>query len=136
MGKHIIDPTFFYDVIEEFTFSYNIYVREGVTSDENFNRKNTYSKTEIEGSFQGQGLRVKQDSKGNTETETVKFYCKSIYRINKYDVLEYNGNYYVVDEVINYDEYGVREASASMINLAQRQDFSDWLKYIRGDKLV
>ena len=67
---------------------------------------------------------------------TYDFYCKSLYKINIGDIIEYEGNFLRVNFVKNYDEYGVREARLKMINLAAYRDFADYIKYLKGEKIV
>lgn len=134
--SHIIDPTFFFDVIDEFSFTYPIYVVNKNGVDEYGNTKLTYSKTTISGSLQIQTKREKQSKDGNTDEVHYKFYCKSLYRIDVGDIIEYNGNFLRCNEVLPYDEYGCRKASLTMISLAAYRDFADYIKYLRGEKLI
>ena len=134
--NHVIDPTFFYDAIEEFAFNYDWYVvgKNGV--DAYGNTTNTYTQKVIRGSLQTQGARVRRSKSGNTTDLNYKFYCKSLYRINQGDVIKYKDNYLLVNDVHEYDEYGVREAGLTMMKLTEYRDFSDAVKYLNGDKLV
>ena len=135
--NHLIDPTYFFDVVEEFSFNYNIYV---VTNDNNIDeygkRTSTYKQQIIRGSLQTQGTFENQSKSGNTHTRKYNFYCKSLYRIDIGDIIEYKNNYYRVNSVHEYDEYGVREAGLEMIKLAQYRDFADYIKYLKGEKLI
>jgi hypothetical protein len=134
--NHVIDPTFFFDAIDEFSFIYPIYVVNKNGVDEYGNTKLTYSKTTICGSLQIQTKREKQSKDGNTDEVHYKFYCKSLYRIDVGDIIEYNGNFLRCNEVLPYDEYGCREATLTMISLAAYRDFADYIKYLRGEKLI
>lgn len=64
------------------------------------------------------------------------FYCKSLYRIDVGDIIEYNGDFLRCNETHPYDEYGCREAALTMIQLAAYRDFADYIKYLRGEKLI
>lgn len=134
--NHLIDPTFFFDAIEEFSFSYNIFVVNKNGVDDYGNTKLTYEKKVIRGSLQIQTKRERQSKDGNTNEVQYKFYCKSLYRIDVGDILEYNGDFLRCNETHPYDEYGCREASLTMINLAAYRDFADYIKYLRGEKLI
>lgn len=135
--NHVVDPTFFWDVINEFSFNYDIYVvskSDGV--DDYGNTKLKYTKQTISGSLQVQDKRLRQSKSGNTHTAEYMFYCKSLYRIDVGDIIEYNGDYLYCDATHPYDEYGVREAHLTMIQLAAYRDFADYLKYLRGTKTI
>lgn len=134
--NHVIDPTYFYDAIEEFSFDYDIYINIGKTIDDLGRRVLQYEKQIIRGSLQSDGSEIHRDKSGTTSTHGYRFYCKSLYRININDVLEYKGNYYIVNKIRDYDEYGVRSATLSMIQLAGYRDLADYIKYLEGDKLV
>lgn len=134
--NHLVDPTFFYDAINEFAFNYTIYCVQKNDVDEYGNTKLTYTQSTINGSLQIQQRRERQSKSGTTHTVEYRFYCKSLYRIDIGDILEYDNEYLRVNDVHPYDEYGVREASLTMIQLAGYRDFADYLKYIKGQKLV
>lgn len=136
--NHVIDPTYFYDAIEEFSFDYDIYVVNDYSQiDEYGIRHESFTKQIIRGSLQSTGLRLNQDRKGNTHERSYNFYCKSLYRINIGDVIEYKNQYLRCVELTNdYDEYGVRGAKLIQFELTQYRDFADYLAYIQGDKLV
>lgn len=136
MQNHVIDPTWFYDAIEEFAFNFDWYVeiKRGL---DDFGRENiTYNKQVIRGSLQSQGTSLVQDNRGNTENMQYMFYCKSLYRINVGDFILYKNRWLHVDGVHDYDEYGVRNASLTMVNLNNYKDFEEYLKYLNGEKLV
>ena len=134
--NHVIDPTYFWDAIEEFSFDFDIYINVGKTVNDLGKRVLQYEKQTIRGSLQSQGSRINRDLTGNTIDHNYNFYCKSLYRINKNDVLNYKDNYYIVNAVRDYDEYGVRSAELSLIQLTNYRDLADYIKYLQGDKLV
>lgn len=134
--NHVIDPTYFYDAIEEFSFNYNLYVNVDKTVNEYGKRVLKYSLQPIRGSLQSQGSTVSRSKSGNTDTKIYDFYCKSLYRINKNDILEYKDEYYIVTFVQDYDEYGVRNAQLKNIQLSQYRDLADYIKYLKGESLV
>ena len=136
MQNHAIDPTYFYDCIEEFSFDYNIYVVEKKEIDASGNVKRTYSKNVIRGSLQSQGVELRQSKDGNTKEMRYNFYCKSLYRIDIGDIIEYKNRYLRVESVKDFDEYGVRECSLLMVQLTQYRDLADYIKYLQGEKLV
>lgn len=136
MQNHVIDPTYFYDCIEEFSFNYNIYVVEKKEIDAGGNVKRTYSKNLIRGSLQSQGVELRQSKDGNTKEMRYNFYCKSLYRIDIGDIIEYKNRYLRVESVKDFDEYGVRECSLLMVQLTKYRDLADYIKYLRGEKLV
>lgn len=137
LRNHVVDPTFFYDVIEEFAFDYKIFiVNKSDEPDDYGNTKLSYHEEDIRGSLQIQEKRLSQSKSGNTHSVEYMFYCKSLYRIDIGDIIEYEGNYLYCDRTHPYDEYGVREAHLTMIQLANYRDFADYLKYKRGLKIV
>lgn len=137
MINHVIDPTFFFDAINEFSFEYTIYVVNKENDvDEYGNTKLSYYKKTIIGSLQVQTNRERQSKDGNTNEVNYMFYCKSLYRINIGDIIEYNGMFLRCNEIHPYDEYGCREAALTMIQLSQYRDFADYIKYLRGVKQI
>lgn len=134
--NHLIDPHFFYDAIEEFAFNYDIYVQTNETTDEFFRKKYTFEKRVIRGSLQTLGLTLQQNKTGNTMTNEYNFYCKSLYRINIGDFIFYKNIWLHCDSVHEYDEWGVREAHLTMIQLSAYKDLEEYVKYIRGEKIV
>ena len=134
--NHVIDPTFFYDAIEEFSFNYVIYTVESVGLADNGREKITYSKNIIRGSLQSQGLNLVQSNKGNTQTKEYNFYCKSLYRLEIGDIIEYKNNYYRCKFVQDYDEFGVRNGTLELIKLSAYRDLKDYIDYLKGVKLV
>ena len=135
--NHLVDPTFFFDAIEEFSFNYPIYVvNKAGDVDEYGNTKLKYERKTIRGSLQVQTKRERQSKDGNTAEVRYMFYCKSLYRIDVGDIIEYNGDFLRCNETHPYDEYGCREASLTMIQLTAYRDFADYIKYLRGEKLI
>ena len=137
--NHVIDPTYFWDAIEEFSFDYKIYIeqQDEVNVDDYGRRIITYKEDIIRRSLQSTGLNLKQSKDGNTQERTYNFYCKSIYRINIGDIIEYKNQYLRCDSLSDdYDEFGVRGAKLTQISLTQYRDFADYVKYLRGEKLV
>lgn len=134
--NHVIDPTYFYDAIEEFSFNYVLYVNTGKQIDDYGKRKLIYSKNLIRGSLQDKGSLTIRSKEGNIVEHRANFYCKSLYRININDIIEYKNEYYLVTGVQPYDEYGCREVTLKVIQLAQYRDLADYIKYLEGEKLV
>lgn len=137
--NHVIDPTYFYDAIEEFSFDYTLYVLSKKAQVDDYGKtKRTYTHQSIRGSLQSRGgTHLRQSKTGNTIGDTRMFYCKSLYRINIGDILEDKNNFYLVKGVTEpYDEYGVRACELEMIRLTDHRDLSDYVAYLRGDKLV
>lgn len=134
--NHVIDPTFFWDAIEEFSFDYDIFVCIGKKINNVGKYVLQYEKQTIRGSLQSQGSRIIRSKDGSTTEKVYNFYCKSLYRIKKNDVINYKNDYYIVNFVKDYDEYGVRSAELSLIKLTQYNDLADYIKYLKGEKLV
>ena len=136
MANHIIDPEFFYDVIDEFEFGYKCYILSGKKIDDYGRTKSSYETKTIYGSLQTQGTTLEQKTTGNIQVVRYNFYCKSVYRINIGDIIFYNNNYLRCTSVHDYDEYGVREASLEMIQLSTYRDLEEYIKYEEGDELI
>lgn len=134
--NHLIDPTYFYSAIEEFAFDYDIYVATDEKQDEYFRTVHSFEKRTIRGSLQTQGLSLKQNKSGNLHENEYNFYCKSLYRINIGDFIFYKGQWLYVDSVHEYDEWGVREAHLTMVQLSSYKDLEEYVKYINGDIIV
>ena len=134
--NHLIDPSYFYDAIEEFAFDYDIFIQTAETTDEFYRKKYSYEKKTIRGSLQTQGLSLSQSKTGNIQTNEYNFYCKSLYRINIGDFIFYKGQWLHVDSVHEYDEWGVREAHLTMVQLSSYRDLEEYVKYINGDIIV
>lgn len=137
MINHVIDPSYFYDAIEQFAFDYDIYVQtEKDDIDDYGNAKYTFSKETIRGSLQPHGSRQVQKKEGNSVESEFKFYCKSLYRINIGDVIFHNNEWLRCYDSQNYDEYGVREASLRSVTLSKYRDLADYVNYLNGTKIV
>ena len=134
--NHVIDPTFFYDAIEEFSFNYDIYVIVKTGLNEAGKTAITFDKQIIRGSLQSQGEVLVQSETGNMITMRYAFYCKSLYRINIGDVIVYKNRYLLCKEVRDYDEYGVRSASLEQIQLSSYRNLRDYIRYLNGEELV
>ena len=134
--NHLIDPSYFYDAIEQFAFDYDIFIQTTETTDEFYRKKYSYEKKTIRGSLQTQGLSLSQSKTGNIQTNEYSFYCKSLYRINIGDFIFYKGQWLHVDSVHEYDEWGVREAHLTMVQLSSYRDLEEYVKYINGDIIV
>lgn len=133
MQNHVIDPTFFYDAIEEFAFNYDWYVVDGLSLDDYGRRITQFKKMTIRGSLQSKGTSLNLKSSGNTENMKYKFYCKSLYRIGIGDFIHYKNRWLHVDQVEDYDEWGVRNVSLTMVNLNNYKDLEEYVKYIEGN---
>lgn len=134
--NHLVDPAWFDDCILEYQFTYTIYVVGEEDTDDLGKLVKKYKKQEIVGSLQSQGLEVRKSTSGNISVWKYKFYCKSLYRINIGDIIEYKDKYLIVTSVHDYDEYGVRNADLSSISLAAHRDFREYLKYLSGEKTI
>ena len=134
--NHLIDPSYFYYAIEQFAFDYDIFIQTAETTDEFYRKKYSYEKKTIRGSLQTQGLSLSQSKTGNIQTNEYSFYCKSLYRINIGDFIFYKGQWLHVDSVHEYDEWGVREAHLTMVQLSSYRDLEEYVKYINGDIIV
>lgn len=134
--NHVIDPTYFYDAIEEFSFDYMIYIAKGKSITDEGKVKTEYERRVIRGSLQSSGTRLQQSTKGNITSTSYNFYCKSLYRINIGDIIEYKNKFLLCTAVNDYDEYGVRSAECSQIQLRQYQDLRDYVRYLNGEVYV
>ena len=134
--NHVVDPTWFWDAIEEFAFDYDWFIVGSVTTDELFRDKYTYTKDTIHGSLQSQGTSVNLLKTGNTESMEYEFYCASIYRIKVNDFILYKNRWLHVESVRDIDEFGVRSARLKMVNLNNYNDLLEYVKYLDGEILV
>ena len=134
--NHVVDPTYFYDAIEQFRFTFDWFVETDKQIDEYGRLTHGFTKMEINGSLQSDGVRLRQQKSGNTNEMKYKFYCKSLYRIKIGDFILYKNRWLHVDEVQDYDEYGVRECSLTMVQLTNYNDLYEFVKYLEGDILV
>ena len=136
-NNHIVDPTFFYQAIEMFSFDYHLYRVANITQDEQFRQVAAYEHHVVSGSLQSEGKKVIQSKDGNRTEVRYGFYCKSLYRINEGDIIRYNNRLLRVNEVSEeYDEWGVRVAKLIMVQLSDYRDLLDYIKYIEGIELV
>lgn len=134
--NHVIDPTFFYDAIEQFAFDYDIYIVADEDFDDYGNKITQFSKETIRGSLQSQGLRIIRSKEGNRQEMRYEFYCKSLYRINIGDFIHYKNKWLYVDSTHDYDEYGVRSATLKMVQLSSYKDLQEYVKYLQGVEIV
>lgn len=134
--NHVIDPTYFYDAIEEFAFNFDWYPLNGTSVNELGKRSFTYDHQIIRGSLQSQGTNLRQSVDLNTEDMQYRFYCKSLYRISIGDFIKYKDRYLRVIGVRDYDEHGVRSCTLQMVNLINYKDFQQYLKYLEGQVIV
>lgn len=134
--NHVIDPTFFFDAIEEFSFNYQIFILSKKIIDDDGNEKRVYSNEIIRGSLQSLGRSLDQSHSGNSTEMTYNFYCKSLYRINIGDVILYKNNYLMVKSVQDFDEFGCRSCSLEMIQLQAYRDLQEYVEYLEGSKFI
>lgn len=134
--NHVIDPTWFWDAIEEFSFDFDWFIVSSVTSDELFRDKYSYTKDTIRGSLQSQGTSLSLSKTGNTENMEYEFYCKSIFRIKVGDFILYKNRWLHVESVRDIDEFGCRSARLRMVNLNNYNDLLEYIKYLDGEILV
>lgn len=134
--NHVIDPTYFYDALKQFSFKYNIYHTKGLTIDELGMQHYIYEYDHIIGSLQSQGHSRQKKEDGNVDTWDYSFYCKSLYRIDIGDIIEYRDKFLCVTSITDYDEWGVREAKLTMIELAAYKDFAEYLRFLNKEEMI
>lgn len=134
--NHVVDPTYFYEAIEQFSFNFDWYPVKDTEIDELGKRVLKYGKETIRGSLQSKGTRLNQNVNRNSEDIQYEFYCKSLYRISIGDFIFYKNRWLRVFTVNDFDEYGVRSAVLQMVELNNYKDFKEYLKYLRGETLV
>jgi len=135
--NHVVDPTWFDDALAEFTFDYVWFARCKKVVDELGRVSHKYDKLTIKGSLQPKTSEIVFNNTGaNREQMMYDFYCKSLYRIDVGDFIYYQNKYLYVEGKDPYDEYGVRHVSLKMVNIAQYKDFQEYIKYLKGDKIV
>ena len=134
--NHVIDPSYFYDAIEQFAFNYKWYVIKNEESDEFYRTITHFDEKIIRGSLQSQGTKIIRSKEGNITEHIYEFYCKSLYKINEGDFILYNNSYLIVTEFQDYDEWGVRSCVLKRIQLSEYKDFSDYIKYLNGEKII
>lgn len=131
--NHIIDPSYFDDCIEQFSFTYDWYHITGLEVDDLGNQKNTFTKMDIVGSLQPQANNRQSKKEGMVETRNYNFYCKSIYRIDSGDFICYNNDWLICTSVEPYDEYGVRKVSLESANPTMYRDLMEAEKCLTGE---
>lgn len=134
--NHVVDPTFFYDAIEQFAFNYDWIGQSDRNIDDYGRLTFEYTNKVIRGSLQSQGVRLNQSKEGNREEMTYNFYCKSLFRIKIGDFILYKNRLLRVNDVEDFDEYGVRQCSLTMVQLTEYKDLEEYLKYLNGEILV
>lgn len=135
--NHVNDPSYFYDAIEMFSFDYTIFVLTSKNVLDDYGRRiEEYTHHTIRGSLQSQGTSVNRSKSGNIQSRTYNFYCKSLYRIDIGDIIKYNHNYLICVNVQDYDEWGVREATLEMTDLASHRNLADYVNFLEGEKIV
>ena len=134
--NHVVDPTYFYEAIEQFSFDFDWYPIKDTEIDELGKRVLKYGKETIRGSLQSKGTRLNQNVNRNSEDMQYEFYCKSLYRISIGDFIFYKNRWLRVFTVNDFDEYGVRSAVLQMVELNNYKDFKEYLKYLRGETRV
>lgn len=135
-NNHLIDPSYFYDAIEEFAFNYDWYVQTKPKIDDEGKLNIDFDLQTIRGSLQSLGKTLNQSATGNTETMTYSFYCKSLYRVNIGDFLNYKDKWLHVDTVKDYDEFGVRECGLTSVELTDYHDLNEYVRYLKGEEIV
>lgn len=132
MAKRIIDRTYFWDVDDEFKKAYDWYVVTSNELDEMGIRTKTFEKKTIWGSLQPSPTSLNQKKEGNTETLTYDFYCKDKYQVKIGDYIYKNDwdddQWLLCDSVTNYNDFGVRNAHFTMVNLNTDKDFQTYLQ--------
>ena len=133
MSRHVINPTFFYDAIDLYSFEYDAYIVKNVQRDAYGMQKSLFDKVHIRGSLQTQGSKLNQSKKGNTVSNTFKFYYKSKYRLNIGDFMMYENKLLHVIDSQPYNEYGVRECTLEMTQLNEHRDLAEFIHLQTGD---
>lgn len=134
--NHVIDPQFFYELVDRFSFKYDLYVRTGQTVDAAGYQTQSYTKQDIYGSLQVGEVKRNVRKEGTTDSAEYNFYCKSLYRIQIGDFINYNNNWMICDAVQPYDEYGVRQAHLKVIQLTAYTDLQAYVKFLQGREIV
>lgn len=133
MSRHIIDPTFFDDAIDEYSFEYEAYIVSNIEPNEYGMQKATFDKVKVRGSLQTQGSTLSQNAKGNVVSNRFKFYYKSKYRLNIGDFMTYDNKLLHVINSQPYNEYGVRECTLEMTQLNEHRDLAEFIHLQTGD---
>lgn len=133
MNYHVIDPSYFDDAIAQFAVEYDWWHVTGQVVDDYGYQKNTFSKLPLIGSLQPQSYRRIPNKEGVTEIKPYDFYCKSIYRIEVGDFINYKNEWLIVTAIYPYDEYGVRKADLQSVNMASYKDLTEAVKAQTGE---
>lgn len=133
MSNHVINPNYFDDAVEEFSFDYVWWHVTGQIVDEYGNQKNTFTRLPLRGSLQPHSYSRSLNKEGMTEVRTYSFYCKSIYRIDSGDFINYQNDWLIVKGVEPYDEYGVRTVELESANPAMYRDLMEAIKALTGE---
>ena len=140
MDRHynkLVDPLWFYDAVEEFKFTYVWYVQGKIEKDELFRQVVRYERQTIDGSLQIQDTNLNMNGTGgNTQSTKYKFYCMANFRIKTGDFIYDNGRYLHVDGFHAYDEYGVRTAELTEINLNDYKDLQESIRFLNGEEIL
>lgn len=136
MQNHLVDPTFFFDAIEEFSFDYTIIVPVELNVEQAGKQNFKYMKQTIRGSLQSGGKSVNRSLEGNTVSHSYDFYCKALYRIDTDSYIIYNNTCLLVTSVNDYDEFGVRSCHLESVDINKNRDLRDYIKYLIGEKLI
>lgn len=133
---HVIDPMFFYEAVEEFALDCDWYYESDLIIDDLGEKKTRFVKDYIRGSLQSQGTALKQSKDGNTEDMKYEFYCMAKYRIKIGDFIFYKNRWLHVDSVRDFDEWGVRSCTLTMINLNNYKDLQESVRFLNGEEIV
>lgn len=133
---HVIPPNYFDEVIEQFSFDYEWWHTTSLTIDDYGNQKNTYMRMALRGSLQPQNQTLRRDKSGNQEQRTYRFYCKSIYRIDTGDFINYNNIWLICTGIELLDEYGVRVANLESTDMSLYRDLMEAVKAQTGEIIV
>lgn len=135
--RRLLDPSFFDEALAEFQFEYTWYVEVGKEADDLGRLIHKFDKNTILMSLQPSSASLSQNVDGNYQTLKYDWYCKADYRVNIGDFFQdESGNFLHVDSVQQYDMWGVRKGSCTMINLSQYKHFKEYLDYLNGEKIV
>lgn len=134
--NHVVDPTYFYDAVEEFAFNFDWYPVKDMDTNAKGKLVYTYGHEIIRGSLQSQGTTLNQSEALNSENMEYEFYCMSLYRIHEGDFIFYKERWLRCFQVYDYDEWGVRRATLRMVDLTNYRDFAEYLNYLNGTVLV
>ena len=134
--NHVVDPSYFFDAIEQFAFDYDAYIVINKDVDDYGRVISNFDKVTVRGSLQTQGVQVVRSKTGNTHDIIYNFYCKSLYRLKPNDVIFYKNQYLLVIDVHDYDEWGVRSCKLKAIQLTKYNDLHEYIKYINGEVII